>query len=321
MASSDTALAAYGGVYRAVCLEMLEDRARVQVPQLFAAEDVVVYEFAGPRPVAGDSGWVFFESELAERPVWAGSESSGGGTSAASWPPYKVVTQEVSIESGTTGITDLVVLDGSYEVAFDGWIEAIVSGGYGAHSPTSVNVRQGVYAPGYMDPTGNDWIAFGYMASPGPNQWESIGDCLLSVPVIKGQTPTLRWRGNWSPGTVPCSFRSGVSVKFYSGAGESGTLSLVGPTGATGPQGPEGPPGPTGPQGPGGAGAQTLAYRHVQPTASAVWTITHGLSFYPNISVVDSSGREVVPGAIDYVSSATVQLTFSAAFGGEAYLS
>jgi hypothetical protein len=36
---------------------------------------------------------------------------------------------------------------------------------------------------------------------------------------------------------------------------------------------------------------------------------------------VDSSGREVVPGAIDYVSSATVQLTFSAAFGGEAYLS
>jgi hypothetical protein len=39
------------------------------------------------------------------------------------------------------------------------------------------------------------------------------------------------------------------------------------------------------------------------------------------VSVVDSSGREVVPGAITYTSPTVVTLTFSAAFGGDAYLS
>jgi hypothetical protein len=39
------------------------------------------------------------------------------------------------------------------------------------------------------------------------------------------------------------------------------------------------------------------------------------------VSAVDSTGREMWPGAVDYPSATTVQLTFSAAVGGEAYLS
>jgi Repeat of unknown function (DUF5907) len=64
-----------------------------------------------------------------------------------------------------------------------------------------------------------------------------------------------------------------------------------------------------------------IAYRHVQATAATTWSITHNLSFRPNVAAVDSTGREIVPGAVDYPSAAAVTLTFSAAVGGEAYLS
>jgi len=62
------------------------------------------------------------------------------------------------------------------------------------------------------------------------------------------------------------------------------------------------------------------AYRHVQASAATVWSITHGLSFRPNVAAVDSTGREVIPGQVDYLSDTSVQLTFSSALGGEAYL-
>jgi hypothetical protein len=63
------------------------------------------------------------------------------------------------------------------------------------------------------------------------------------------------------------------------------------------------------------------SYRHVQSTAATTWSITHNLAFRPNVSVVDSTGREMWPGAVDYPSATAVTLTFSAAVGGEAYLS
>jgi hypothetical protein len=75
--------------------------------------------------------------------------------------------------------------------------------------------------------------------------------------------------------------------------------------------GPQGPPGPS----------QTVAYHHVQATAATVWNITHNLTFRPNVAAIDSTGREIWPGAVDYPSAIAVQLTFSAAVGGEAYLS
>lgn len=68
---------------------------------------------------------------------------------------------------------------------------------------------------------------------------------------------------------------------------------------------------PTGPE----------SYRHVQTTADTTWIISHDLPFRPNVSVVDSSGSEIWPGNVQHISATSVQLTFSAAVGGEAYLS
>jgi hypothetical protein len=70
-----------------------------------------------------------------------------------------------------------------------------------------------------------------------------------------------------------------------------------------------------------GQADQVTAYRHIQATPATVWNITHGLSFYPHVTVVDSSHREVFPDHIDFPTATTVTVTFTAAVGGEAYLS
>ena len=67
-------------------------------------------------------------------------------------------------------------------------------------------------------------------------------------------------------------------------------------------------------------GSQELAYMHIQENASATWSITHGLGFVPNITVVDTAGT-VVEGSYNYPNASTVVLTFIGAFSGRAYLS
>jgi len=67
-------------------------------------------------------------------------------------------------------------------------------------------------------------------------------------------------------------------------------------------------------------GSQELGYMHIQEVASATWSITHGLGFVPNITVVDTAGT-VVEGSYNYPNSSTVVLTFIGAFSGRAYLS
>jgi hypothetical protein len=71
----------------------------------------------------------------------------------------------------------------------------------------------------------------------------------------------------------------------------------------------------------GTGGTQVLGMQYVQSNANTIWTITHNLSFYPNVAVVDSTGHEIFPGDVSYPNSTTVQLTFSAAVAGEAFLS
>lgn len=61
-------------------------------------------------------------------------------------------------------------------------------------------------------------------------------------------------------------------------------------------------------------------YKHIQMTPSSVWTITHGLSYFPNVTIVDSAGTVVV-GDIVYTSATVATVTFSSAFAGTAYLS
>src|SRR5215471_3952177 len=117
--------------------------------------------------------------------------------------------------------------------------------------------------------------------------------------------------------TLTFDTRSWISIISITGAkGDKGD------TGATGSQGPQGLKGDTGPQGPpgtpgtGGGGT----YRFVQSSPATFWDIFHGLSFYPSITVVDSTGREIFPD-VQYASAAEIQLFFSASVAGEAYLS
>lgn len=87
-------------------------------------------------------------------------------------------------------------------------------------------------------------------------------------------------------------------------------------TGAPGPPGPEGVPGPPGPEGPMGT-EQT--YIFTQLTPDTLWDIIHNLNRYPSVTVVDSGGSEIIPSVI-YISGNQVQLHFSNATSGKAYL-
>lgn len=63
-----------------------------------------------------------------------------------------------------------------------------------------------------------------------------------------------------------------------------------------------------------------ITYVHTQSSSASTWNINHNLGYYPNVTIIDSSGR-VVEGEIDYVDVNNIQLLFSAAFTGTAYLS
>lgn len=61
-------------------------------------------------------------------------------------------------------------------------------------------------------------------------------------------------------------------------------------------------------------------YTHNQGSSASTWTITHNLGYYPSVTVVDN-GDNVVIGDVSYVSVNQVSVSFSASFGGKAYLS
>lgn len=60
-------------------------------------------------------------------------------------------------------------------------------------------------------------------------------------------------------------------------------------------------------------------YVHTQGTASATWSIVHNLGKYASVTVVDSNNM-VVHGEVEYINTNEVEITFRAAFSGEAYL-
>lgn len=110
-----------------------------------------------------------------------------------------------------------------------------------------------------------------------------------------------------------------ITVTFRQNAPNNVTVVVTGSTTGSGPTGATGPTGPTGPAGSGGGATGTLTWS--QATAATVWTIPHNLGYYPNVTAVDSSGTEIFPGTVKYLSGTTVELDFSAAVGGFAYLS
>ena len=62
------------------------------------------------------------------------------------------------------------------------------------------------------------------------------------------------------------------------------------------------------------------SYIHTQSASASTWTINHNLGFNPAVSVVDS-GENVVIGDVTYISTNTLSVSFTASFGGKAYLS
>lgn len=64
---------------------------------------------------------------------------------------------------------------------------------------------------------------------------------------------------------------------------------------------------------------QASTYIHQQIAPADVWTINHNLGRFPGIVIVDSAGSKVY-GDIQFVSENQIQVSFTAAFAGKAYL-
>ena len=64
-------------------------------------------------------------------------------------------------------------------------------------------------------------------------------------------------------------------------------------------------------------GDKTFVFSQGVPSLN--WVINHPLDKYPSVSVVDSSGQEVIC-TVDYIDTQTINLTFNAAFSGQGLL-
>ena len=60
-------------------------------------------------------------------------------------------------------------------------------------------------------------------------------------------------------------------------------------------------------------------FTHNQTSALASWTIYHSLGKFPSVTVIDSANTVVV-GEVEMVSINEIEIRFSAAFSGKAYL-
>ena len=69
----------------------------------------------------------------------------------------------------------------------------------------------------------------------------------------------------------------------------------------------------------GGAAGPGNTYVFTQSSPSATWTVTHNLSCFPSVTVVDTGGSEIIPHLV-YTSNMVVTLTFGSAISGKAYL-
>lgn len=66
-------------------------------------------------------------------------------------------------------------------------------------------------------------------------------------------------------------------------------------------------------------GGGDASFTFVQTVASATWIVQHNLGKFPAVTVVDSSGHEVV-GDISHSNPNSLTIFFSAPFAGSAYL-
>ena len=79
----------------------------------------------------------------------------------------------------------------------------------------------------------------------------------------------------------------------------------------------QGPKGDAGPPGAAAAGAD-LHTSFAQGTASAIWTVNHGLGKRPSVTIFDSAGDQV-EGHVSHIDANNLTIAFSAAFAGTAF--
>lgn len=137
-------------------------------------------------------------------------------------------------------------------------------------------------------------------------------------------------------------------IKASSAIGPIGPQGVQGIQGVPGPQGSQGIQGPQGIQGvqgiqgdPGDGGTgggdfdvgdfwdedfytvgviSASYYVHTQSSASNEWVITHNLGYFPNVSIVDSSGSRVFTD-IQYIDQNSLKSLTNLPFSGVAYIS
>ena len=66
-------------------------------------------------------------------------------------------------------------------------------------------------------------------------------------------------------------------------------------------------------------GGGDKSYIHNQISSQAKWTIKHPLSKYPSVVITDSGGNQV-KGDVKYIDLNNLEVNFTAAFSGVAYL-
>lgn len=64
-----------------------------------------------------------------------------------------------------------------------------------------------------------------------------------------------------------------------------------------------------------------IRYTHVQSAASSTWSVTHNLGNRPGGVMVVDSAETMVLGDVTHVSDNALTISFSAPFGGKAYIS
>lgn len=106
----------------------------------------------------------------------------------------------------------------------------------------------------------------------------------------------------------------GVKILVREPAFKIVTIGIQGPSG---PQGIQGIQGEQGVQGQDGTG--DLSFVHNQSVPSTVWVISHNLGKRPSVRVVDSGDTTIVGHVVD-IDDNSLQVEFSAPFGGKAYL-
>jgi hypothetical protein len=273
-------VAVFPSIYRAKVVRIDPTSIQVFVPQVFGDTPITVINFLGSAPSQVGMGWVAFHAGNPDFPVWL-SAIGGGNGEGVPGPPGPAGPPGPEGPQGDPGL-------------------GVPPGG----APGQVIGKTGPadYQTGWIDMTGGGGGGWGggiYSTPVGGGVTQVVTHNLNSrnvqVEVYRNAAPYDR---------IDCDVEhtdaNNVTLHFLTAPAVNAYQCIV--------------------LGGLAEGEGALSHVHVQSTPAATWNITHSLAFYPNVTVVDSAGDEVI-GDIRYVSASLVTASFRGAFSGTAYLS